>query len=703
MGQETAVSWLLRLITRFTPLRLQADGKVLVGSEGFNFGLTRLNSNGSADTNFNANAYASIVSTEPFHGLRIFGIIVQPDGKVLVAGIENLLRLNANGTLDNSFTSGQSGFIYSMALQPDGKVIIGGYLYDPANNSSSYGLARLHANGSIDNTFDGAAGQNGIFNSIVVQPDGRVLVGGKFIGTNNTCVARLNGNGTMDATFVEVTGVGRGTWPEANAIRLQPDGKVIIGGQFVSIHGQSRTNLARLNGDGSLDSNFPNGTGGVNGQPQSYPGTSVKAIALQTNGTMFIGGAFTTVNGTHRSRVARLNADGSLDATFQPGRGLDYPVSRVVPSDGKVLIGGGLTFINGTNRYASARLNADGSLDSTFISDSFNPDLGSFYLGPYDYAATNVLAVQSDGKILVWWTLTQYQCDPLGENCEYYSSYLLARFNRDGSRDTNFASYIAINGSVNAVAIQTDGKLLVGGDFSTVHGTNRAGIARLNADGSLDNSFNPAAGISGVSSIALQPDGKVLIGVGSYVVSGTNRFGIARLNANGSLDSSFNPGTGALGVSSVALQANGKVLIGGDFTTVNGTNRNRIARLNANGSLDLSFNPGTGADGLVRSIALQADGNVLMGGDFTSVNGVVRPRVARLHGADVAPSLNISRSNEFMLVSWPLSAAGFVLDQSLTTTGVWSQVAFPYTTNANVISVSDSSSVGSRFYRLRKP
>src|SRR6185369_1741156 len=138
-------------------------------------------------------------------------------------------------------------------------------------------------------------------------------------------------------------------------------------------------------------------------------------------------------------------------------------------------------------------------------------------------------------------------------------------------------------------------------------------IARLNADGSLDNSFNPAAGTSGVSSFALQPDGKVLIGVGSYVVNGTNRYGVARLNANGSLDSSFNPGTGAdVSVHCIAVQPDGKVIIGGDFTIVNGPNRNRIARLNADGSLDSTFNPGTAADAVVRSLALQSDANVLV-------------------------------------------------------------------------------------------
>jgi hypothetical protein len=128
-----------------------------------------------------------------------------------------------------------------------------------------------------------------------------------------------------------------------------------------------------------------------------------------------------------------------------------------------------------------------------------------------------------------------------------------------------------------------------------------------------------------------------------------------------------------------------------------------LSRLNSNGSLDSSFNPGTGANGAVRSIALQSDGNILLGGDFTAVNDVQRPYVARLYGADVPPSLSVARSNALVKITWPSSATGFVLDQSLTTTGGWSQVAFPYATNASGIHVSVPAATGNKFYRLRKP
>jgi uncharacterized delta-60 repeat protein len=209
-----------------------------------------------------------------------------------------------------------------------------------------------------------------------------------------------------------------------------------------------------------------------------------------------------------------------------------------------------------------------------------------------------------------------------------------------------------------------------------------------------------------VFSAVVQPDGRVLI-AGSFTrVNGTDRKHIARVNADGSLDNSFNPGTGANGysVSPIVMQPDGKVLICGSFTSINGTNRNRIARLNADGSLDSSFNPGTGPDGLVRSIALQPDGNVVIGGDFFSINGVTRHYVARLYGdSAIVPSLNIARSNAFVIVSWPVTALNFQLQENmdLSLPNSWLPVTQTSVTNADKISVTVPANVGRRFFQLR--
>jgi uncharacterized delta-60 repeat protein len=197
------------------------------------------------------------------------------------------------------------------------------------------------------------------------------------------------------------------------------------------------------------------------------------------------------------------------------------------------------------------------------------------------------------------------------------------------------------------------------------------------------------AGGSVVASVAPQADGKLLIGgFFNTAVNGTNRYGLARLNSNGSLDNSFDPAVGGF---PIALQPDGKVLVGG------------YARLNADGSLDSSFNPGTGAYGVVRSITLQADGKVLVGGGFTTIKGVPRQYVARLYGDSAAPYLNIARSNAFVIVSWPVTALNFQLQENtdLSLPNSWSFVAQPAVTNAGQISVTVSTTVGRKFFRLK--
>jgi uncharacterized delta-60 repeat protein len=669
-------------------LALQSDGKVLVvslypdyfcdefGCYDFTaFRVTRLNTNGSLDSSFFASTNWNADS-----------IAVQSDGKVLLGGlIETLngtnrnygiVRLNSNGSLDTGFNSGTNAadVVNPVVVQPDGKVLIG-----------IGGIARLNANGTLDTSFNKTE-VNGYVISIALQSDGKVLLGGGFDtvnGANRHGIARLNANGSLDNSFNP--GAGANDW--VRSIALQSDGQVLIGGYFTTINGTNRNSIARLNANGSLDSSFDPGTG-AGGNPNR-----VESVAVQSDGKVLIGGSFAAFNGTNRANLARLNADGGLDGSFNPGRDLEIPASLVVQPDGKVLVGGPLTFINGTNRYGSARLNADGSADDTFISDSFNPDVG------ISYPTYTALAVQPDGKVLLGGVSYFYDCNDV--SCIIYDGYFVARVNAKGSRDTDFEPALGpmLSGGgerVRALAVQPDGKVVVGGTFNSIKGTNRLGLARLNANGSLDGSFNPGPGMYGwyVESVALQPDGKVLVAEGYF---------IRRLNSNGSLDGSFGTAVGGFGkVESMVVQSDGKVLIGGNFATINGTSRNNIARLNTNGGLDSSFNPSTGADGWVRSIALQSDGKVLIGGDFSTVNGVVRPRVARLYG-DSAPSLNIGRSNALVILSWPVTGLNFQLQEStnLALPNSWSSVAQSAATNGNQVTVTVPVTTGRKFFRLQ--
>ena len=247
-----------------------------------------------------------------------------------------------------------------------------------------------------------------------------------------------------------------------------------------------------------------------------------------------------------------------------------------------------------------------------------------------------------------------------------YDAKQIARLNSDGSLDTGFDPNA--NNTVNGLAVQADGKILLVGSFDTVGGTTRNNIARLNSDGTLDTAFDPNAN-GEVKSVAVQADGKILLGGFFNNVGGTARNNIARLNSNGSFDTGFDPNANSV-VSSVAVQADGKILLGGSFTTLqpNGapsaTTRNSIARLNSDGSLDTGFDPNADSD--VYSVAVQADGEILIGGHFITLqpNGAASPRRAeRLRGstATAASTLPLIPNADSDVFSVAVQADGKIL------------------------------------------
>lgn len=379
----------------------------------------------------------------------------------------------------------------------------------------------------------------------------------------------------------------------------------MLGGQLTAYAGVNRNGIARVDADGSLDTTFNPGLG-----TENVGGVSV--LALQGDGKILIGGSLTSYNGVSRNGIARVNTDGSLDTSFSPGTGANSTVSALaLQTDGKILLGGSFTAYNGVNRNFIARIATDGSLDPLF-------DPG---VGPSN--SVNAIAVQTDGMVVLGGSFATY-------NAVARSN--IARVNADGSLDSTFNPGTGGNGTINTLAIQTSGKILLGGVFTSYNSVSRGRIASINNDGSLDTSFSPGTGASSsVSAVIVQTDGKILLGGAFTSYNGVSRSRIARVNSDGSLDLSFNPGTGASSsVSALAMQSDGKILIGGAFTGYNGVTRNRIARINSDGNLDISFNPGTGANGTVSALAVQVDGKVLLGGAFTSYHTSNRNGVARL-------------------------------------------------------------------------
>ena len=359
--------------------------------------------------------------------------------------------------------------------------------------------------------------------------------------------------GSLDLSFDPGTGANSSVL----ATVIQPDGKVLVGGDFTMFNGQSVSRIVRLNTDGSIDNTFLQQGSGFN--------NTVYEIQLEPGGTMIVAGAFTAYDGTNRSRLARLNGDGSLDGSFIPGT-INNSVSVIaIQPDGKILIGGNFNNVAGSPIGRLARLNTDGSLDAPFSTGAgFNNLVAS-------------IEIQPNGRILVGGAFTSF--NGVTEN-------RITRIMPDGSLDSGFNPGTGANDIVSAIVVQPDNKIVLAGNFTVINGPSINGVCRLMEDGTVDTGFNN--GGSGFTStipvpmdLALQADGKILLGGSFDTFNGVARPYVARLETNGDLDLSFGSADQfGLWVLSIAIQLDGKAICSGFFSSYNGVNRNGVARLN---------------------------------------------------------------------------------------------------------------------------
>jgi uncharacterized delta-60 repeat protein len=299
--------------------------------------------------------------------------------------------------------------------------------------------------GTFDLTFDTGNILSSSVRALVLQPDGKVLVGGQFTefdGTTRNRIARLNNDGSLDASFNPGTGFDN----IVHTLALQPDGKVLVGGYFIEFDGTTRNRIARLNNDGSLDASFNPGTGFNN---------LVNALVLQPDGKVIVGGKFISYDGSLNKILVRLDDDGSLDNSFVPASTIrsqcDLIDALYVTSDGKILVGA-----SDDNEPYIYRIEQNGELDLGFNNVRLDRD-GLFI---------KVFHELTNGKILVGGEFEDFSSDA-GNN--------LVRLNSDGYHDMTF--FASTSSRVNALAMQPDGKLLLGGDFSTPNG--RRNVVRI--------------------------------------------------------------------------------------------------------------------------------------------------------------------------------------------------------------------------------
>ncbi|RYZ83339.1 MAG: T9SS type A sorting domain-containing protein, partial [Moraxellaceae bacterium] len=325
-----------------------------------------------------------------------------------------------------------------------------------------------------------------------------------YNGIQSNRIARLNADGTLDATFNVGTGANLGI----SKVVILPNGKVIIGGDFTTFNNIAINRIARLNSDGSLDTTFNTGGAGAN--------ASVQSLAVQADGKILVGGGFYNFNGVAvTTPLVRLNANGTIDSSFNMGLGTDggTVLGLAVQPDGKIiLVGGSSTFNNVVVGYI-VRVNPNGSVDPTW-----NP--GGTGANYFLYS----VKLQADGKILITGDFTSYN----GQACRNF-----VRLNSNGTLDTTFNCTTLAGGPLNVSVIQNDGKYIIGGSCTPYNGFTGKGIMRLNTDGSLDTTLIQGTGFDTfVSDLALQPDGKIIVGGGFISYNGVTRKYITRLNGS---------------------------------------------------------------------------------------------------------------------------------------------------------------------------
>jgi uncharacterized delta-60 repeat protein len=628
----------------------QEDGKVLIAGQsvgmggGFStdFAVARYNPDGSLDTTFGTGGKAVISFGEGGEGTGATAIALEPaalGGRIILAGTAGdfpdlnfaAVRLNPDGSLDTTFdgdgrvmidiSGGSDDRASGVGVLSDGRIAIGGST--GSFSDRDFAAVLLNPDGSLDTSFAGdgkfavdisGAGSNDESIGLVVQSNDFVVLAGT--SGKDFAAIRLKTDGSLDSGFdadgkvtvnVNTNVIGDST-DEAFSLALQPDGKILIAGRaFTGFDSNGSAAVVRLGTDGKLDATFD--TDGKFVQDLDGGRETLGGIAVQADGKILVAG-----DQGRDFLVFRLTSTGALDATYGTGGKV---LVDVIGNDVSERIGGlviqpdGLAVITGTGGadFAAIRLDADGKLDPGFDGD------GKVVtnLSDQSFDSTRDMALQADGKVVVVGTTED------GDNRNFGA----VRFNADGTVDTTFGTggrvVIDFGGMgnlgrediANAVAIQDDGKIIIGGSTRSVTGNPIFAAVRLNPDGGLDTTFDTdgkaavdlvdPGSADEVIAILIQPDGKiVLIGEGPSATNNDEDFAAARLNPDGSLDTTFGTG-GKVSVEvtandqrdsprAAALQADGKIVIVGQ--TFNGTFSIfdiAAVRLNPDGTLDTTF------------------------------------------------------------------------------------------------------------------
>jgi uncharacterized delta-60 repeat protein len=623
---------------------VQDDGKILIWGAFTNvLGLARLNPDGTVDAGFEAQ----------LGGGSVDGFAPLPGGGLLVAAtISNayrVLRLLPSGQVDSAYsdTNGLDRRVNIIVPLSDGRALLGGQ-FTQIGGVGRAGVALLTADGHVDSKFvpdpKFKSGHNGI-NTAAVQTDGEYLLTGSIAWADQpeaTRIVRLLPDGTLDTTFglggsVQARPLGGplGIW------RIQPlhSGGLLAAGSFSGFNDITRLCVARLKEDGSVDATFDAGAGLWSASP--LYGAVVTSVAVVGNGKLVIGGAFTAHGDAARPGLARLNHDGTLDRSFVPALSTNWFSYQVhALSDGRLLVLEWEYLIMGGQQLV--RLQSDGSLDNSFhcpqvdvMVERMTPLAnGKIFIGGYDLRQVDSEGRENLARLNADGTLDR-DCVP---GVSFKSFYLQLAGDYWSSA---FLDFHALH----------DGKVLVVMLVAGRSGQPPVLLIRLDTRGALDPGFNlvatgksdPKANSSAARLITEQADGKLLLAGDFDLVNGVPRQGLARLNADGILDEAFHvvfSPADFLIISAMVLQPDGKIVLAGSFNTVQGIPRRGLARLLPDGALDQMFDPGPGFEASLSSgswigaLALQEDGQLVAGGRFFGYDGFAADNIVRIFGGD---------------------------------------------------------------------
>jgi uncharacterized delta-60 repeat protein len=387
------------------------------------------------------------------------------------APVYNVNEKGGSATITVTRTGGAVGQVSVNYATSNGQNTTGGVNYSSTAGTLVFAAGQVSASFAVpvmdDGIVDGSP-TNFYFNVTLSNPTNAVLGSPSAAQVQILDAESYNRSPGSPDTGFNAAGMNGSVF----TLALQPGGQILAGGNFTTVGTVPEGSFARLNPDGTLDTTFLADLSGANG--------SVQSIACQTDGRILLGGSFGSVDGVFRNFIGRVMTDGSLDTSFNPGPGADNVVNAVaetfIAGVRGIYVGGAFGHISGAASPGIARLNNDGSFDSTF-------SVGTGADGPVFAVAVYPTNSFYAGKILIGGTFAHFNGMALNG---------LARLNVDGSLDTNYNAGFglgATGGTVRALAIQLDGRVLVGGSFTNFNGSPVNYLVRLNTDGTVDNSF----------------------------------------------------------------------------------------------------------------------------------------------------------------------------------------------------------------------